>query len=321
MRKKIKKFSRRLTNRENITALGLLVAVAGVVAMLAGVVFVSAEYNGMKTAKDSKHNAYEDEIRELSGITTNLEPVPDLTTNWKTFSSEKYKVSIKYPSDWTAGEQTTDPVGKYLDKISFTNNRAFSQYQGFEIFVYDSSKYKDPAATDNLVKKDPAANTSDCSSFDDITLGEEQYPAKEINIAASNPCYKETFFYSLTKGQFTYNLIPHFGNSFNIAGYNDKISLIKVFPRFYDIVSTINISSDESIVGTSRKFFAAAAKPRVMFTAGARCSHKNDHPSYSNKGKGKHMDEDCCPDPDEWPNPRCAYSGSQLGVMKATPKK
>ena len=49
------------------------------------------------------------------------------------------------------------------------------------------------------------------------------------------------------------------------------------------------------------------------------CTEKNDHPSYSDS-KGKHMDEDCCPDPDEWPKPGCAYSPSGRALMMKGPK-
>jgi hypothetical protein len=49
------------------------------------------------------------------------------------------------------------------------------------------------------------------------------------------------------------------------------------------------------------------------------CAEKNDHPSYSDT-KGKHMDEDCCPDPDEWPKPGCAYSPSSRALMLKRPK-
>lgn len=37
-----------------------------------------------------------------------------------------------------------------------------------------------------------------------------------------------------------------------------------------------------------------------------RCPFPNEKPHNSPR-KGHHMDEDCCMDPDEWPNPRCQY--------------
>jgi hypothetical protein len=49
------------------------------------------------------------------------------------------------------------------------------------------------------------------------------------------------------------------------------------------------------------------------------CAEKNDHPSNSDT-KGRHMDEDCCPDPDEWPKPGCVYSPSGRALMMKGPK-
>ena len=43
------------------------------------------------------------------------------------------------------------------------------------------------------------------------------------------------------------------------------------------------------------------------------CAVKNDHPQG---GGAIHVDEDCCPDPNETPNPRCYYSPGQLGILK-----
>ena len=63
----------------------------------------------------------------------------------------------------------------------------------------------------------------------------------------------------------------------------------------------------------------AIKKPVIVASRGA-CPFPNEKPRYS-KTKGKHMDEDCCPDPDEWPNPRCAYSAGEMGVMRSSPKK
>lgn len=43
------------------------------------------------------------------------------------------------------------------------------------------------------------------------------------------------------------------------------------------------------------------------------CNKKNDHPGKSKQNKGKHMDMECCLDPDEIPNPHCFYSQSKYG--------
>ncbi|HCO99810.1 MAG TPA: hypothetical protein DIT56_04360 [Candidatus Moranbacteria bacterium] len=45
------------------------------------------------------------------------------------------------------------------------------------------------------------------------------------------------------------------------------------------------------------------------------CNHKNDKPQKSDKGKKKHMDMECCLDPDETPNPNCYYPSSKYGKL------
>lgn len=54
--------------------------------------------------------------------------------------------------------------------------------------------------------------------------------------------------------------------------------------------------------------------PTIGLSDGRRfCDPKNDHP----QGGGKvHVDEDCCPDPNETPNPRCYYTPGQLKIMQ-----
>jgi hypothetical protein len=45
------------------------------------------------------------------------------------------------------------------------------------------------------------------------------------------------------------------------------------------------------------------------------CPEENSHPAKSKQGKGKHVDEDCCPDPDEYPNPACSYGSSDNAIL------
>ncbi len=43
------------------------------------------------------------------------------------------------------------------------------------------------------------------------------------------------------------------------------------------------------------------------------CAVKNDRPQ---SGGAAHVDEDCCPDYNEYPNPRCYYTPAQMGILK-----
>ncbi|KKT33801.1 MAG: hypothetical protein UW19_C0005G0047 [Candidatus Moranbacteria bacterium GW2011_GWF2_44_10] len=61
---------------------------------------------------------------------------------------------------------------------------------------------------------------------------------------------------------------------------------------------------------------ARAAASQYIRVDGKRvCEKKNDKPHESKKNDKPHMDMECCPDPDEWPNPHCYYTPEQLSRM------
>jgi hypothetical protein len=323
VKKKIKKIYKRLGNRQNITAIGIILVVGGISLAMALVAAGLSRSRGNQIEKENRQSAYKDELKKLSGITTNLEQIPDQTANWNTYDGQKYLFSIKYPLDWQTPKETLpDSDSKYLLKISFegqADSKGESQ-TGFDVFIYSSSKFPDYLGTDSFVQKNENIDPQNCIQFYDITLGDSGYPAKEINVPAKDPCWEETFFYSLTENGFTYNIVPHSGNKYDIKNFDERTNLLRVLPQFFDIVSTLNLAKKENFAQTSQRIVQrTVAPPRPRYTSGGHCPAKHDHPSYSNKGKGKHMDEDCCPDPDEWPNPRCAYSGNALGVMMSGP--
>lgn len=59
----------------------------------------------------------------------------------------------------------------------------------------------------------------------------------------------------------------------------------------------------------------SAPMPADFKRVGGRlvCSKSHDKPGKSKKGKGKHMDMECCLDPDEYPNPHCYYPLEKYG--------
>lgn len=317
-------FFKQLARRENITALGMIVAISGISLVLALATAGFSRYRNLQLAKEKRHSAYEDELRQLSGLTVNLAPVPDPTADWKIYENKNYRLSLKYPQNWQPPRESFAGKGEnYLLKISFDEKGIVSEKggKGFDVFIYSAAKFPGPLGTDNLKKKNEGVASEDCPDFNDITLGEKAYQAKEMNIKKNNPCWEETFFYSLTQQGYTFNIVPRLDGGFNIKDFDEKIPLVKTFPMFYDIVSTLDFAEQESVAQIPKKIVQKVVSvPKVRYTSGASCAHKNDHPRNS-KTKGKHMDEDCCPDPDEWPNPRCAYSGGALGLMRSGPKK
>jgi hypothetical protein len=64
------------------------------------------------------------------------------------------------------------------------------------------------------------------------------------------------------------------------------------------------------------------SKPKIRSNAGrVSCREKNDGDPSKSQTKGKHQDEDCCPDPDEWPKPGCTYSPRGIALMLSGPKQ
>lgn len=66
-----------------------------------------------------------------------------------------------------------------------------------------------------------------------------------------------------------------------------------------------------------------ASKPKLLGPSPSRkiSCPKDTKGARNSPDKGKHMDEDCCPDPDEWPKPGCRYSAAGLALMLKGPHK
>ncbi|HLN18751.1 MAG TPA: hypothetical protein VK255_01110 [Patescibacteria group bacterium] len=65
-----------------------------------------------------------------------------------------------------------------------------------------------------------------------------------------------------------------------------------------------------------------SSKPKLLGPTPSRnisCA-KDTKGARNSPNKGKHRDEDCCPDPDEWPRPGCRYSAAGLALMMRGPK-
>lgn len=63
-----------------------------------------------------------------------------------------------------------------------------------------------------------------------------------------------------------------------------------------------------------------SGKPRLLQPSAHISCAKDTKGARRSDTKGKHRDEDCCPDPDEWPKPGCRYSAAGLALMMKGPK-
>jgi hypothetical protein len=247
---------------------------------------------------------------------TVLEPID--TTDWDTYQNKYYGFEIQHPDSWkgmsykTASSKTAlyDTVYKFRKSEEDTS----SPYVGFDVVVYSVRKAPNPGGTDEIKKKDNILEDTDICQFSkNIILGDEGNDFQEISVKADNTCYEPTYFFSITKGNYLYNIIPVMKEG-TAMPENPQVDVNHNFPEYRQVVTSFESIPIERAQTAVKK---APAKPRIsaprpvsakVVNGQLVCAKKNDKPSKSNKNKPGHMDMECCLDPDETPNPWCTYS-------------
>ncbi len=239
-------------------------------------------------------------------------------SSWKKYQSNWYGFKISYPAGWAFpqnqnGSRASRWEYRYqFRKSDLSGNNPFS---GFDLAVYNLSKIGELSNTEEfpLWKSREALSRRECAVSRNRIFETGDYPAEEIYTAPGDECYKPVLFFSFTKGDYIYNLVPATKEGVNLAG-DPKKEIADSFPEFFSIASTLNPT----------EIIRPKPKPQVQIDAplpvsfkvvnGRRvCAKKNDKPSKSKKDKGKHLDMECCLDPDEYPNPHCYYSPEKYG--------
>ena len=298
----------------------------------------SIRFNEKNQQLDSNKNANESVQNNNVNENDNLSPeerkiIQSLIqekelASWKTYKNTTYSLQLKYPQDWLEPETIKPEDGnKFRLKISFRNGASQGDSKkGFDIYIYRllSTRYNlYPNYSDNLVLKDTAAaDLSNCGDLETAYLGEKKYPAMKVYYLKNDPCFRETYFYSLRNGVYAYDFVPIPSGGINFYVYDVEKKVKEDFPEFYRIMATLNFSIARSTVsGPTSKPGEVTNKPVKTVTrkpAGIRCPENIQHP-HKSANKGNHRDEDCCPDPDEWPKAGCAYSAHDYSIMLKGP--
>lgn len=234
--------------------------------------------------------------------------------SWKTYKNTAYSFILKYPSDWPEPVVIKPEDGqKYKYKVSFRNGAANEENQkGFDVAIYKLLSLKSgtqPTYSDSLVLKETAAEDyGNCNGIEGTNVGPNEYPALAIKVLKDDPCFSEAYFLSLRKGLYVYDIVPIPEGGISYPGYDGEQKTKGTLPEFEKTVSTFSfIKTMGARTVAVRRISAPLPTGKTKRTGGKRvCAKSNGgHPEKS--GKGKHMDEDCCMDPDETPNPWCAY--------------
>ena len=241
-------------------------------------------------------------------------PEPIDTTAWDTYQNKWYGFEIHHPDSWKNNTQyktATEKSAVYetIYKFRKDGEESESGFVGYDVKIYPVKKVPKVENTNDIHRKD-GASEDEGGCF--LLLEETKFENKEqafqkISVDESNPCYEPAYFYSIKKGNYIYNIVPAIGESGERFSNPEK-ETTRLFPEYKKAVASFKFIS---LVRPQPKPEPkiTARRPVAAKIAGGKlvCAKKNDKPGKSKKGKGKHLDLECCLDPDEYPNPWCTY--------------
>lgn len=256
------------------------------------------------------------ELKNSNEIKTIQEQIS--TENWKEYKSDWYGFKIAYPQEWkTPVVQPKNKSSQALYRVSFVSDKSEDKnVVGFDVAVYDVASVKEIFKTDEFpkLKNEVSKDEESCENIEGHLLETGDYPAEEIYIPLGDDCYDAALFFSVLNGQYIYNITPKLKVG-AVINNDPMVELSDNLPEFFEAVS---LFENIDIVRPKPKPVQpriTAPKPASYKIVNGRivCAKKNDKPGKSDKGKGKHLDMECCLDPDEYPNPHCYYDPVKYG--------
>lgn len=240
-------------------------------------------------------------------------------TGWTPYQNTWYGFSLKYPNNWN------DPVVKkaiagnlWEQTVQFRLRETSDEnpFEGFDVKIYSIVKAKELANTDEFphLKYEELKAESQCAIIEGHLLETGDYPAEEIYIPSNDACFNAALFFTNTRGSYIYNIVPKIKDGAGLAG-DPAQEVASHMPEFFAVASEWNLIDIQrpKPVPAAPKINAPMPLSYKAVNGQLVCAKKNDKPSKSNKGKGKHMDMECCLDPDEYPNPHCYYPPGKYG--------
>lgn len=236
------------------------------------------------------------------------------SSGWQTYKNPWYGFELKYPAEWerpTFKRALRGTKWEYRLLFRKKDDNGGNPYNGFDVIIYDGKAETGLLETEEFTLKDTQPDTGEknlCDSIEGHLTEGENYPAEEIYIGKDDTCFNQTYFFSLTRDQYIYNIAPAVTENHK-SNDDFKKEIQKLFPEFFSIASSFELTDIVRPKPKPPVPKITARKPVAAKRVGGKlvCAKKNDKPQKSDKGKGKHLDLECCLDPDEYPNPWCSY--------------
>ena len=253
-------------------------------------------------------------LEEQELFTGKVVPEPIDTTAWDTYQNKWYGFEIQHPDSWKNNTQyktATEKSAVYetIYKFRRDGEGASEIYEGYDVKIYSVKKTKNIESTNDIHKKEGAPeDASVCPPIsEEMNFGPENFYFQKVSLKDDNPCYEPAYFYSLAKGDYIYNIVPAVGESGERFSNPEK-ETTKIFPEYKEAVNSFKFipivrpqPKPKPKITAQRPVSAKVVNGKLV------CAKKNDKPRKSKQDKGKHLDLECCLDPDEYPNPWCTY--------------
>ena len=291
----------------------VIATITFVVAVVGVSVFLGFRVDDTEVAIGNSNEMSEQEIyEEVRSIQETID-----ISNWKDYRSLWYGFSLKYPDTFDLPKNRSGSVNtKWEYRYEFRKKDiGDNKFVGFDLIVYNIKKTKELMNIDEfpLIKSEELKTDPWCQSIMGRIIETGDYPAEEIYIPPTDTCYNPTLFFSFTRDEYIYILVPAVKEGIKITG-DPRVEVNDHFSEFLGIISTAElIDIKRSKPSTTVKVKAPMPVSYKVVNGRRVCAKKNDHPSKSNKDKGKHLDMECCLDPDEYPNPNCYYDPGKYG--------
>jgi len=254
---------------------------------------------------------------QVEGVSTPAEAPSDAsfdTANWKTYRDPAYHFTLKYPDNWEdpVAKKINDPDFEYEYQVSFGSKETLAgeNFDGFNLYVFQTEKCSALAGAKDILDGSAGETVPRCST------------KKSTVDTGAESGGKILEFSSIA---YTYTIVPYIPPENADSGLVKKINLeldeigktfqyntalrVPVPPKKTQPPPTAAPPKPPAPVGKRGKLTGAVASGGKLV-----CPHPNRKPKKS-PTQGNHVDEDCCPDPDEYPNAACSYKPSDYKIM------